>query len=632
MSENLEPVDPDMVVDAQIAGCLDPRAPKSFFLFAGAGSGKTRALVTALQVIRQHHGEYFRINRQKVAVITFTNAATDEIKHRLDYDPLFAVSTIHSFIWDLIRPYQNDIREWLRADLIERISELREKQSKGRPGQANANRHAEILHKTERLAQLNEIRRFVYSPTSDNTTRDSLSHSEVIYMGAFFLIHRPLMQRILTKRFPVLFIDESQDTKKELVDAVFAVQSNFRGTFILGVFGDMMQRIYADGKPDLGENLPTDWIKPEKKINYRCPIRVIKLINQIRSATDGRMQEPKKNQAQGQVRLFVVKRSNAAKAKIERQIGGMMAKITGDPIWSEEGSGVKKLILEHHMAARRLGFLNLFEALSADESLRTGLLDGSLGGIRFFTEMIYPLREAHINNDQFEIARIVKLFSPILAKENIKGATEKMSLLKVAGRAVESLIGLWQTQCPTLREIVENVKESKLFRLPPNLAAIAYRSITASEAPAIEPGSEETDEEVTSSTIGAWEIALKCSFDEIGPYKEYISGQSPFATHQGVKGLQFPRVMVIMDDEEARGFMFKYDKLFGVAPLGDADRQNMREGKETGVDRTRRLFYVSCSRAEESLAIVAYTGDPGLLVKNVVEQKWFDKEEIHLVS
>ena len=40
--------DIDGHVDAEIAACLNLTSPRSFFLFAGAGSGKTRSLVTAL--------------------------------------------------------------------------------------------------------------------------------------------------------------------------------------------------------------------------------------------------------------------------------------------------------------------------------------------------------------------------------------------------------------------------------------------------------------------------------------------------------------------------------------------------------------------------------------------------------
>jgi len=69
--------DTDDAVDAEIGACLDPKAPKSFFLYAGAGSGKTRSLKSALQSFRERYGAGFRRAGKKVAVITYTNAAAD---------------------------------------------------------------------------------------------------------------------------------------------------------------------------------------------------------------------------------------------------------------------------------------------------------------------------------------------------------------------------------------------------------------------------------------------------------------------------------------------------------------------------------------------------------------------------
>lgn len=126
----------------------------------------------------------------------------------------------------------------------------------------------------------------------------------------------------------------------------------------------------------------------------------------------------------------------------------------------------------------------------------------------------------------------------------------------------------------------------------------------------------------------AWETALAQPFSQIGKYNEYLSEHSKFGTHQGVKGLEYPRVMIIIDDEEARGFMFRYDKVFGTKELSATDQKNIQEGKETGFDRTLRLFYVACSRARESLAIVAYTDDPEIIKQNVLALKWFSKDEI----
>ncbi len=54
--------------------------------------------------------------------------------------------------------------------------------------------------------------------------------------------------------------------------------------------------------------------------------------------------------------------------------------------------------------------------------------------------------------------------------------------------------------------------------------------------------------------------------------------------------MQIMKVMAIIDDKESRGFMFKYDKLFGINPLSDADIKNQNEGKETSIDRPKDYF------------------------------------------
>ena len=64
---------------------------------------------------------------RQVAVITYTNAATDEIMRRIDYNPLFHVSTIHSFVWDSIKTYQKDIKARYLQRLQANIDELQVK-------------------------------------------------------------------------------------------------------------------------------------------------------------------------------------------------------------------------------------------------------------------------------------------------------------------------------------------------------------------------------------------------------------------------------------------------------------------------------------------------------------------------
>ena len=462
--------DIDNHVDAEIAECLNLSSPRSFFLFAGAGSGKTRSLVTALLHIQKTLSESLKLKGQRVGVITFTNAASDEIKRRLLFDPLIDVRTIHSFAWSLIEGLNHDIREWLRVKLVADIQQLQYDEAKGRKvGKASATRLSKIASKTNRLQKLSSIRRFVYSPTGDNRGRDSLSHAEVLQLTAHFLTQKPAMQAILTGRYPILLIDESQDTNKLLVDALFAVQAAQKDRFVLGLFGDMMQRIYNDGKDGLGENLPADWATPDKKINHRCPRRVVTLINKVRSATDKQQQEPRSDAADGFVRLFILPSSLTDKAAVEQAAGRRMATITGDEKWTNPKS-IKTLTLEHRMAATRMGFLEMFVPLYEAESWRTSFLKGLLPAARFFTADILPLVKAKQSRDRFAICRFAKALSPLLTPEAIRAAEDKKAQLQKVTTAIDLLMTLWKDGAdPILLDVLRCVAQSELLAIPESL-------------------------------------------------------------------------------------------------------------------------------------------------------------------
>lgn len=611
-------------VDNEIYNCLNLDTPRSFFLFAGAGSGKTRSLVNVMQRFRDENSQRLRLNGQKVAIITYTNAACDEIKRRLEFDATFIVSTIHGFTWELIKPFQNDIREWVRANLELEIADLEEKKRTGQAGtKAAIDREKQISSKTKRLEHLDKIKSFSYNPNGTNSEKNSLNHAEVISITANFLSNRPLLQKILTRAYPILLIDESQDTKKELIDAFFAIQAAHNKQFSFGLFGDTMQRIYTDGKIDLGKHLPPDWAKPEKSINYRCPNRIITLINKIRSDVDSHCQQPTGSNKNGIVRLFIVNTNNDTnKTDVEISIMHRMSEITGDSFWVDPNQGVKILTLEHHMAARRSGFVDFFEPLYKVDKLSTGLLDGTLSGISFFIQQLLPLVKTKRKGDEFSVAQIVREYSPILNKDILKDSKNPLNAIRSANFAVETLIDLWANKTePILIELLRKVAELKLFHIPEVIAPIVYRSKKEQEA-------VEADESDRDEIIDAWDAALKSPFSQLEAYADYIADKSRFGTHQGVKGLEFHRVMVILDDDEARGFLFSYDKLFGAEPLSDTDKKNMNDGKETSIDRTRRLFYVTCSRAEKSLAIVAYTKNPSNVKRHAINKGWLENNEV----
>jgi DNA helicase-2/ATP-dependent DNA helicase PcrA len=631
MSLQIHNNDIDKHVDNEINDCLNLKNLKSFFLFAGAGSGKTRTLVNVLKEFKKNHGKEFRLNRKKVAIITYTNAASDEIKNRLEFDPIFNVSTIHSFAWELIEPFTNDIKIWLQNHLSEEIQKLNEAQLKSRDkfNKTSIDRTRKIESKNKRILNLDNIVKFIYNPNEDNTTKDSLNHSEVISLAAFFIHTKPLMQDLLVCKFPIVLIDESQDTKKELIDAFFELQQKKKESFSLGLFGDTMQRIYFDGKEKLDEGLPSDWLKPVKKMNHRSNKRIITLINKISEDKNRQEQIPRTDKKEGFVRLFICSNRND-KSKIEESICDEMALITNDSKWknNEVEKDVMTLILEHHMAARRMGFTDFFEPLYKEEKLKTGILDGTLSGANFFTKIILPLVEAKIKKDDFTIANIVKKESLFFKKEELLKNTDQTNNIKDAKNALLNLFALWENnKDPLLIDILQNVYKSNLFPIPNSLLVIASRTLSEQKIAIAEENIIE-DEEDVDKIINAWDLALSSPFSQIKKYNLYISEESKFGTHQGVKGLEFSRVMVILDDEESRGNGFSYDKLFGTKGLSDADKKSIKENKETGIDKTKRLFYVACSRAKESLAIVAYTDSPEIVKKNAINYGWFNENEI----
>ena len=617
--------------DETILACLDLDTPQSFFLYAGAGSGKTRSLVEAIRIVCRDQGRRLSLAGQKIGVITYTNAACDEIKQRLEFDPRVEVSTIHAFAWSLIRGYDTDIRRWVAARMLQDIAELEEAQAKGRGGKASADRARSIENKGRRHAGLDAIQRFIYSPTGDNRTRDALNHAEVIAMTADFLTSKPGLRRLLVTRFPILLIDESQDTSRRLMDALLDVQAAYRDSFILGLFGDTMQRIYADGKTGLAEAIPADWAKPRKEMNHRCPTRVIELINKVRRDDDGQEQRPRSDAAVGVVRLFLLPHTTSDKSAAEAAVAARMAEIAGDPAWADGSEAIKTLALEHMMSARRFGFEQFFEPLYAVQRINTGLLDGSAAGLGTFTREVLPLVKALRVGDRFATAAVIRKSSPLLDQDALMDAgEEQQELLRRAKAACDGLLALVDNASPaSLRDVLRYVAEQRLFAIPDVLLPFVAPDKIAEDGEDASDGEEEVD---VKSETAAWRQALEAPFNQIDRYDRYVRGVSQFDTHQGVKGLEFPRVMVIISDEEARGFLFNYDKLFGAKEKSKTDLDNEAAGKETTIDRTRRLFYVTCSRAEQSLAVVYYAANPAASRDAMIGQGWFVAEEIEIMA
>lgn len=605
----------DDYVDDEIKLCLSETSPKSFFMFAGAGSGKTRSLINALTFLDKERGKRFSYSSQQIAVITYTNAACDEISRRLQYKSIFAISTIHSFLWNLIKDYQCDIKEWIIDFIITEIAELNERQRKGRGGDAAIKRAEDIRRKTIRLDKIKRVKRISYNPNGDNMEYDSLNHSEVIKMGSDFIAKEETMQEILVGKYPILLIDESQDTKKELVEALKMVYEKYSDRFIIGMFGDTMQRIYMDGKDNLAEYIPKEWKKPKKIMNHRSAVRIVELANAIRKSVDDQQQKPRTDAEQGTVCLFIADSSSTNKDEIENQVSQFMVEKTSDEGWSDS-TKYKSLILEHRMAANRFGFINLYASLNESKLFDTSLRNGTISELAFLANVVSPLIKAYSDGNAFEVSRIIRQNSPLLDKKTLQeDCANQINLLERAEHAVDELLNLWENgNIPCCMDILRTIKNNGLFNLNDRVDNILAEPV------------EDEDKKIT-----ALRTALSVPFDELESYASYVTDKTRFATHQGVKGLEYPRVMVIIDDAEAKGFLFSYNKLFGVKNKTDTDIKNELEGKDTSILRTTRLFYVACTRAKSSLAVVVYTDNKSAVKNAAIEKGWFSEEEIKMI-
>ena len=128
-----------------------------------------------------------------------------------------------------------------------------------------------------------------------------------------------------------------------------------------------------------------------------------------------------------------------------------------------------------------------------------------------------------IGND-FEVAKIVRKNSPLLSKdafvEEFKDQTE---LLKNAEEAVETLMQLWNDEKNlTCLEVLESIQNTGLFDVGSRIDELLTEY------------SQDEDEKIT-----ALRTALSVPFYEVERYALYVSDNTRFATHQGVKGLEW---------------------------------------------------------------------------------------------
>ena len=239
-------------IDAQIISVL--QQGKNFRVEAGAGSGKTYSLNKVIEWIQDNKWNEYRRKNQNVVCITYTNAAVDVIAERLSSDSFILPSTIHSFAWNAIKQYQ--------SFLLKIISENENLQ----PREGDFSKLDQVQYTLGHRYQENGV---LY-----------LFHEDVITLFSA-LLDNAKFRRMFTDRFPLILIDEYQDSFKPIMDKFIEYFIAEETGPQFGFFGDAWQTIYQSNKA-CGLIEHENIVEIKKVSNFRSAKRIVDLLNDIR--------------------------------------------------------------------------------------------------------------------------------------------------------------------------------------------------------------------------------------------------------------------------------------------------------------------------------------------------------------
>jgi DNA helicase-2/ATP-dependent DNA helicase PcrA len=376
-------------------------------------------------------------------------------------------------------------------------------------------------------------------------------------------------------------------------------------------------------------------------MNHRSQQRIVDLINRIWEAelegrsqpATGIRQHARTERSGGFVRIYVGDASLSPQEKIlrETRCAEAMAAASHQDAWLNRSSGYQVLALEHKLAAGRGGFLDVFNAMSlidpeANRPQGAGDNTGPSAAQVLLREL--PALAACVDGpkgfNEFDAIEVLNRYDRLSGlPTDLPSQQARLAELHEAIR--EFAAACLKADC-TVREVLDPVVRHRLFEVDERLAQAFHDPDPPPAIPA-----RPADESTSDRCRRGWHDLFSTRWAEVELYRAYLEGRSKLATHQVVKGSEFEHVMVIMDDHQASGFLFAYDKLFGAVSLSARDHDNVAQQKETTIDRTLRLLYVTCSRARESLALVLWSSNPDAALRSIRAGGWFSEAEIEQI-
>ncbi len=531
--------------DAKILECL--KARRSFLIDAGAGSGKTSSLIRALDYLRGADRSKAVTDSQRVACITFTNVAKNEIIERTEHDSLFVVSTIHDFLWAAIKSFQKELKPALMSFNTSLSNRSRRKQDE-----------------TELEQALKNVSGISYSDRGANFMEGRIFHDDLLGVAHVMFSNHPMLSKVVAARFPFIFVDEYQDTDPLVVSVLLDHLVKTDVPPLFGFFGDKMQSIYTGGVGELSPDHQSMLVQIKKKENYRCSKAVINLLNNVR--TDIK-QEPAGNNLPGEA-VYVSLAGIASNADMTAlAVEKAQAKFG----WELEGE-LKVLFLTHRLIARKAGYEALWTAYNERSGFaRDRFQSGEDPIAAFFINRVEPIMESW---RQGKVGRTISLISD--RPKPIAAQAEK-SRVKAA---LNDLIALVDNHA-TVEAVLKHLQVVELVPLLDELEVGISGKLEHAE-----DGTPEAEHQAFMAKL------LAIPYIEISNYRAVLQNDLPYSTKHGVKGDEFQNVLVILDDVGANWNQYSFGKLL--------------TGTDTSEGRTKRsrnLFYVCCSRAKDKLIV-----------------------------
>ena len=612
---------------------------KNFILEGGAGSGKTYSLISLINALIEEVPDI------KIVCITYTNNAVAEILSRIKNGNLW-VSTIHEFIWILIRKYQNEIKDIL----VELINDDNKKIFK-KPKEFSAD-----LIPKEYFKNIYVDYDEYYSVTPNDENRVKISHEHILIVAEKMFEKYKKIADILKDIADCIFVDEYQDTSPLVVDILLKHLNQSSKKNVIGFFGDSMQSIYDNGVGNLNQYSLTKIVKTQ---NRRNPRVVIEVANKFRD--DAIEQVPSEDVNAPNMENGTI-REGTIKFLYGNEIDDFIT-IKGKNIFESwdfyDGKQTKELRLTHKYNAEMAGFKDLYDLYNADliimliRKIKEKIDKENLNSDRTLGELVLKVKPKFKKLDllkQINGNEIYHSIYSVLEDMPWKETYEKCRVTKeslmsyklngVSGRyEANSYRDRILRRLDILEEIIELYEANKFndflritkFSIHNRNDKICLKQaidylvsednktienvLKFAEVKGLLKEDELFSDYILNNGFYLWERIKKITFNQYRKSVLYLKEFSSFCTQHSVKGSEYDNVLLVLESDWNK---YDFNTLFGKG----SSNSNVQL-------RTRKLFYVCITRAKKNLIIYMPTKDSEILKK---AKEFFGEENVLDIS